>query len=100
MVFFDENRHNEFLPGLFTSKSVNKKKVITKRDLTNTSTILFEANEDEIVIFPSKTLHGTQSNINNDDRISISADIIIHAKVSSGLEHLVPPINKWKKFDD
>ena len=100
LVFFDENRHNEFLPGLFTSKSVNKKKVITKRDLTNTSTILFEANEDEIVIFPSKTLHGTQSNTNNDDRISISADIIIHAKDSSGLEHLVPPINKWKKFDD
>ena len=100
LVFFDENRHNEFLPGLFTSKSVNKKNVIVKRDLTNTSTILFEASEDEIVIFPSKTLHGTQSNTNNNDRISISADIIIHAKDSSGLEHLVPPINKWKKFED
>ena len=100
LVFFDENRHNEFLPGLFTSKSVNKKNIIVKRDLTNTSSILFEASEDEIVIFPSKTLHGTQPNTNNNDRISISADIIIHAKDSSGLEHLVPPINKWKKFED
>ena len=98
LIFFDESRHNEFLPGLFTSKSINKKNMITKRDLSNTSSILFEANEDEIVIFPSKTLHGTQSNINNEDRISISADIMIHAKDSSGLEHLVPPIEKWKKF--
>ena len=32
--------------------------------------------EDEIVIFPSKTVHSTQQNPNNKERISISGNIV------------------------
>ena len=58
--------------------------------------VLFDAKENDIVIFPSKTVHGTQINTPNDERISISADITITAKESSGLEHLTTPLEKWK----
>lgn len=54
--------------------------------------------EDDIIIFPSKTLHGTQKNANNNERISISADISIFAKESKNLEHLTPPFSEWIKF--
>ena len=56
--------------------------------------------EDDIVIFPSKTMHGTESNVNNDVRISLSADISIISKDSANLEHLITPVENWKKFSN
>ena len=35
---------------------------------------------------------------NNDERISISADIVCIAKNSETLEHLTPPYDNWKKI--
>ena len=37
-------------------------------------------------------------NKNNNERISISADIILLVKNSNGIEHLTPPFTDWKKF--
>ena len=98
LLFIDETKHNEFLPGLFLSPSTNKKQVIKKRNISNTAAIVFDAKEDEIVIFPSKTAHQTQPNIKNNDRISISADIFIVSKNSENLEHLVSPFKDWKNI--
>jgi len=53
-----------------------------------------------LLIFPSKTIHGTEQGKSNSERISISADIVFLAKDSSTLEHLVPPIENWKKFSN
>jgi len=99
LVLVDKSKHNEFIPQLFTSPSVNRNKIFKKRTLTNTPRINIEAEEDDIVIFPSKTLHGTEKNINNNERISISADISVLAKESKNLEHLTPPFSEWKKFN-
>ena len=96
--FFDHSRHNEFIPGFLDSLSVQKKDLIKSRNVLNSPTILFDTKEDDIVIFPSKTLHGTQRGVLNNERISISADIMIVAKNSENLEHLVTPIKKWKIF--
>ena len=98
LLFIDETKHNEFLPGLFLSPTTNKKQVIKKRNISNTAAIVFDAKEDEIVIFPSKTSHQTQPNIKNDERISISADIFIVSKNSENLEHLVSPFKDWKNI--
>ena len=98
LLFIDETKHNEFLPGLFLSPTTNKKQVIKKRNISNTAAIVFDAKEDEIVIFPSKTAHQTQPNIKNNDRISISADIFIVSKNSENLEHLVSPFKDWKNI--
>ena len=89
LVLIDTSKHNEFIPQLFTSPSVNRSKIFKKRTITNTPRINVETDEDDIIIFPSKTLHGTEKNINNNERISISADISVLAKESKNLEHLI-----------
>ena len=98
LLFVDETKHNEFLPGLFLSPSSNKKQIIKKRNISNSGAIVFDAKEDEIVIFPSKTSHQTQPNVKNSDRISLSADIFIAAKDSENMEHLVTPFKNWKSL--
>ena len=98
LLFIDEAKHNEFLPGLFLSPTSNKKQIIKKRNISNSAAIVFEAKEDEIVLFPSKTSHQTQPNIKNDNRVSISADIFITAKDSGNLENLVTPFENWKSI--
>jgi uncharacterized protein (TIGR02466 family) len=96
--FHDSELQNEFIPQLFTSRSIAKKNIIKKRDLLSSPTVQIPAEEDEIIIFPSKSRHSTQAGINNNERISISADISFLAKNSVGLEHLIPPLENWKKF--
>ena len=66
----------------------------------NASAVNIEANEGDLVIFPSKTFHGTSQNpnINNKDRISIAADVSIFAKDSTNLEQFITPIKEWEKF--
>ena len=98
ILFIDETKHNEFLPGLFLSPSSNKRQIIKKRNISNTAAIVFDVKEDEIVIFPSKTAHQTQPNVKNDNRVSISADLFIASKNSENLEHLVTPFKNWKSI--
>ena len=98
LLFIDEVKHNEFLPGIFLSPTTNKKQVIKKRNISNTAAIVFDAKEDEIVIFPSKTPHQTQPNVENNNRISISADIFICSRNSENLENLVTPFKNWKSI--
>ena len=98
IIFLDQSKNNEIIPGLFSSKSVNKKNIIKKRDELNSPIISFDVEEGDLVIFPSKTLHSTQKNMKNDLRISLSADVSILAKNSENLEHLIPALKNWKKF--
>mgnify|MGYP005994581795 FL=1 len=98
LLLIDETKHNEFLPGLFLSPTSNKRQIIKKRNISNTAAIVFDAKEDDIVIFPSKTPHQTQPNIENNNRVSISADIFIASKNSENLEHLVTPFKNWKSI--
>ncbi len=98
LVLIDKLKHNEFIPQLFTSVSADRNKIFKKRTTSNIARINIEPEEDDIIIFPSKTLHGTEKGANNNERISISADISIFAKESKNLEHLTPPFFEWKKF--
>ena len=96
--FIDTHCHNEFLTDLFSSPSISLSSLFTKRTTSNSSNINVEPNENDIIIFPSKTMHGTLQNIDNDERISISADVSITGKNTSYLEQLITPVSKWKKF--
>ena len=100
IMFFDTSKHNEFIPQLFDSRSLAKENIFKKRDILNSSKIVFDTKEDDLLIFPSKTIHGTEQGKSNFERISISADIVFLAKDSSTLEHLVPPVENWKKFSN
>ena len=97
-ILHDEVKRNEFIPALFTSKTLQKEKVVKEPTYASAPRINLEVKEDDIVIFPSKTPHGTDQTLNNNERISISGDVIFLAKNSNLLEHLTPSFENWKKL--
>jgi uncharacterized protein (TIGR02466 family) len=97
-ILHDEIKRNEFIPALFTSKTLQKEKVVIEPTYASAPRVNLEVKEDDIVIFPSKTPHGTDQALNNNERISISGDVIFLAKDSSLLEHLTPSFDNWKKL--
>tara|TARA_E500000331_G_scaffold352717_1_gene401888 strand:- start:645 stop:1343 length:699 start_codon:yes stop_codon:yes gene_type:complete len=98
IVFYDKEKPNEILPGLFDSKSIKRKKIIKEINLNNAPSVYVDANEGDILIFPSKTIHGTDPLADNNERISLSADISLVSKDSKLLEHILPPLENWKKI--
>jgi len=98
LAIYDHNKANEFIPELFASKTIMERKILKGPSLYTAHTITLKMAEGDIIIFPSKTKHGTERNINNDERISISADIMVLAKNANKLEHLIPPLENWQKI--
>ena len=97
-VIHDDEKRNEFIPGLFGSKTLIKKKLIKEITFATATRVALEVNEDDIVIFPSKTSHSTDQIKTNAERISISGDIIFLAKNTNLIEHLTPNFKNWKKL--
>ena len=97
-VLHDEIFRNEFIPGLFSSKTLKDKKVIKEMSISTAPKIIVTVKENDIILFPSKTLHSTEPNKSNNERISISGDITFLSKDSSLLEHLTPSFENWNKL--
>ena len=97
-VIFDEGYKNEIIPGIFRSDTAIKKGLIRKKSQFNTTNAVIKVEENEVVIFPSKTIHSTQQTMSNKERISISADIVCISKDSKFLEMTMPPIKEWTKM--
>ena len=70
-------------------------KLVNKRNTPNIDLIV---EEDDIIIFPSKTKHATNINLTENPRISISGDVTIMLKNSYGHERLMPHFNNWQQF--
>lgn len=98
IMFHNEHFQNEIIPGLFTNRSMRAGEVLKEINLYNARSLEIKVEEDDIVVFPSKALHGTQSNKSNMGRISISGDIVCVAKDSKLLENMMPPVNNWDKM--
>ena len=98
ITFHNEHFQNEIVPGLFTNRSMNTGGVLKEINLYNARSLDIKIEEDDILVFPSKALHGTQSNKSNMGRISISGDIVCVAKDSKFLENMMPPLNNWDKM--
>ena len=98
IVFFDESYQNEIIPGIFVNPTVKRQKVLHQSNFLNAPSIHVDVHEDDIVIFPSKALHGTEPDKINDKRISISGDIVCVAKDSKLLENIMPPLENWDKI--
>jgi len=97
-VLYDEAYRNEFIPGLFNSKTLMEKKVVKEMSISTATRINVAVKENDIILFPSKTLHSTQPNKSNIERISISGDITFLGKETNLLEHLIPNYENWKKL--
>ena len=97
-IIYDDDKKNEFIPGLFGSKTLIKKKLIKEISFSTATRIALDVKEDDIVIFPSKTPHSTDQIKTNSERISISGDVIFVAKDTTNIEHLMPNFKNWKKL--
>ena len=97
-VVFDESYKNEIMPGIFRSDTALQKGIVKKMNQFNVTQAIVNVEENDIVIFPSKTIHSTQPTQNNDERVSISADIVCVAKDSNLLEMGMPPLNECTKM--
>ena len=98
LIIFDEGYKNEVMPGIFRSETALQKGIVKKMNQFNVTQAIINVEENDIIIFPSKTIHSTQTSQSNDERISISADIIFVAKDSKRLEMGLPPLNEWTKI--
>ena len=97
IIFRSNELQNEIAKNIFTSSKLEKS-LINKPNAYNSDKSVFDLEQDSIIIFPSKTPHATLPNKSGKIRISISGDITIMLKDSSGFEHLMPNYNKWTKF--
>lgn len=99
LVFHLPDPLNEFSPGLFEQHS-RTMGLITESTVLNSEMVDLPVEADDIVIFPSKTYHGTEPNETMGTRISIAIDVVITLKDSGGVEYLMPPTEKWRKSQD
>ena len=98
IVFNGDHFQNEIIPGIFRSPTIKEKGLIKEFNFFNAPSIDLNTQEDDLVMFPSKAMHRTQANRNNNGRISISGDIVCVLKDSSLLEHVMPPLENWDKL--
>jgi len=97
-IYFSVANHpNELAPELFTTAKEDLGILKNPSDRTMNRKYV-ETAEDEILIFPSKTLHSTAPNMTKEPRISISADVVLALKDSRGHETLMPAIEHWRAF--
>ena len=97
-IIYDDDKKNEFIPGLFGSKTLMQKKLLREISFATATRIALDVKEDDIVIFPSKTSHSTEQIKTNTERISISGDVTFLAKDTNQIEHLMPNFKNWKKL--
>jgi ectoine hydroxylase-related dioxygenase (phytanoyl-CoA dioxygenase family) len=72
---------------------------ISRPSMLTWNSVLIEPVEDDIVVFPSKTLHATAPNQSERPRISISADVTTMLRDSRGHETMMPHFSHWRSFD-
>lgn len=93
---FTRENQNEFVPGLLRKQNFLDGIIEPSLFLSPGASVNVES--DDILVFPSKTRHGTEKSNSQETRISIAADIVAVLKDSSSREYFFPPLNMWRKF--
>ena len=96
--FITYDHPNEISPGAFTPSKADLG-FIDRPSMLTWNTVGINPKEDEIVIFPSKTLHATVPSETDQPRISISADVTTMLRDSRGHETMMPNFKHWRSFD-
>ncbi len=98
ICFVTDDHPNEFSKGIF-SPAKEDLGFIEQPSMLTWNRVNMEPAEGDIVIFPSKTVHGTLPNESQQPRISISADITTMLRDSRGHETMMPHFSQWRSFD-
>ena len=96
-IRFAVDPQNEIAKGLFDQTKLNLG-LLDEYDKRNSTAVDIKVEEDDIIIFPSKTKHSTIPNASDQPRISISGDVCVMLKDSYGHERLMPNYSHWKLF--
>lgn len=96
--FITYEHPNEISPGVFTPAKAELG-FIDRPSMLTWNRVSIDAKEDEIIIFPSKTLHATTPSEADEPRISISADVTTMLRESRGHETMMPHFRNWRSFD-
>ncbi len=99
LIFHLPDPLNEFSPGLFEGHS-RSMGLITESNVLNSEMVDLPVEEDDIVIFPSKTYHGTEPNETHGTRVSIAIDVVVTLQDSCGVEYMMPPTGHWRRSAD
>jgi uncharacterized protein (TIGR02466 family) len=95
LIFHMPDPLNELSPGLFEPHAL-KQGLLKVSTPLNSEMVDLPVEEDDIVIFPSKTFHGTDPNDTDGARISIAVDVVITLNDATGVEYLLPPVDRWR----
>ena len=74
--------------------------LIQQQGVLTCNAVVVESAEGDIIVFPSKSLHGTVPSESDDARIFISADITTMLCDSYGHETMMPHFSNWRRFDE
>ncbi|PPR46014.1 MAG: hypothetical protein CFH18_00410 [Alphaproteobacteria bacterium MarineAlpha5_Bin8] len=97
IIFEMNNTPNSICNNIF-AKDKFEKGLIKESNIYNINQAMFDFKQDSIVIFPSQTRHATMVNESGQTRISLSGDISLMLKDSSGFEHIMPNFKHWQKI--
>ncbi len=95
--FFNDIKHNELSNGIGS----NMTEGYSEHNPLNFQQASYTPTEGRLLLFPAKQTHDVAANETNEDRVSISFDLIMTAKQAQGQntpEFLMPSPQNWKKF--
>ena len=96
IVFRSSDPANAISKNIFVRDKLEKG--LLETNPYNANEAIFDTEQDSILIFPSKSSHGTMPNKSGKKRISISGDVSLMLKDSKGFEHLMPNYKYWQKL--
>jgi uncharacterized protein (TIGR02466 family) len=97
LAFLDDARLNEVSPGLGSDNT----DIIATWTPFNQDQALYSPVEGRLIVFPAKQRHGVTLNHTEQERVSVSFDIVLTAAAGSPAgtyEFLTPPPELWRPF--
>ena len=98
LVFLNDARLNEVCAGL----GLENTELFTEWNGLNQDQAAYAPTEGRLLLFPAKQRHAVAANETEDDRVSVSFDIVLTAKpnqtTGKSYEFLAPPPSTWKPF--
>ncbi len=94
--FSTRSAPNEPVPFLFEPRMGIFR---TQHTPLNSNHVDLEVDEGQVLLFSSTAMHQTIPSEAEEERISISADIVLMLKHNNNYEHLMPSFSKWKKIE-
>ncbi len=95
ITFMNQEVPNQFAPNLF-NESMLASGVLKEIQQVNARQFSIDPEEDDVLLFPSKTVHSITPNRGGEPRISIAADLVATVEDSRGLEYVLPNLETWK----